>query len=95
MNGNDDVRAMCSRIVMGAIREVIVAHPDYFTHRGEEKVCDAIAKRASGNLAACFLSAQSQPPRLAGDGKEKGSLAVMGEGTAPLPRQQSKQEISQ
>lgn len=67
MNGIDDVRAVCSRIVMGAIREVIVAHPDYFTTYGEEKVCDAIAKRASGNLAAFFLSAQSQPSRLASD----------------------------
>lgn len=95
MNGSDDVRAVCSRIVMGAIKEVMAAHPDYFTPRGEEKVCDAIAKRASGNLAAFFLSAQSQPSRLAEDGKEKGNLAVTGEGAAPLPRQQSKQEICQ
>lgn len=95
MSESDDVRAVCSRIVMGAIREVIVAHPDYFTPRGEEMVCDAIAKRASGNLSAFFLSAQSQPSRLADDGEEMGSLAVTGEGTGALPRQKSKQEIYQ
>lgn len=68
MSMADDVRATCSRIVMGAIKEVIAAHPDYFTSLGEEKVCDAIAKRASGNLSSLFLSAQSQPMRLADGG---------------------------
>lgn len=68
MSEIDGVRSTCSRIVMGAVREAIAAHPDYFTERGEEKVCDAIAKMASGNLSAFFLSAQSQPSRLADDG---------------------------
>ena len=51
-------RRIATRIIRGAIKEVMESHPDWFTEEGKaaihgtSKVGYSVSKRASGNIAA-------------------------------------------
>ena len=51
-------RRIVTRIIRGAIKEVIASHPNWFTEEGKasihgtSKIGYSVSKRASGNIAA-------------------------------------------
>lgn len=59
---NSKERKRASRIIMGAIKDVMANHPDWFTEEGTREVdgvpllAGSITKRASGNIAAWIKS---------------------------------------
>ena len=40
------------RVVRGAVRSAMHAHPDYLTDKGRQSMADSIAKRVTGAIAA-------------------------------------------